>query len=324
MQIVKLIITCCFFTVLCALFGCTGLEEHTLIKGKFENLREGELYFYSAQGMRNQIDTVTIHEGKFTYQLPVTKPGYTTMIFPNMSQQVVFVAPGLEVNIQADATNLKGIKIDGGELNKEMTEFRAGNQDASQHIKSHPTSLVSTYLFQKYYIQQSNQLKQARELATILQKAQPQNAELASLTSALNQRKLTDPGQKAPAFTINDYTGKEHSLSDYKDHSVLLCFWSTYAQDSRDAQREMKTYFKENEKPKDLDIINISLDIQKMVFRGTFRDSIPGIHCCDLHGFDNPMVQAYSITELPTYILINPNGNIKARKYSFEDIKKEL
>ncbi|HSD12087.1 MAG TPA: thioredoxin-dependent thiol peroxidase [Patescibacteria group bacterium] len=36
---------------------------------------------------------------------------------------------------------------------------------------------------------------------------------------------MLKPGDKAPDFTLPDQTGKEHSLSDYKDDWVLLYFY---------------------------------------------------------------------------------------------------
>jgi peroxiredoxin Q/BCP len=36
---------------------------------------------------------------------------------------------------------------------------------------------------------------------------------------------LIEPGRKAPAFTLNDQTGKTHRLSDYEGRQVVLYFY---------------------------------------------------------------------------------------------------
>src|SRR5215467_5967518 len=36
---------------------------------------------------------------------------------------------------------------------------------------------------------------------------------------------LIDPGRKAPAFSLNDQTGKTHRLSDYEGRPVVLYFY---------------------------------------------------------------------------------------------------
>jgi peroxiredoxin Q/BCP len=36
---------------------------------------------------------------------------------------------------------------------------------------------------------------------------------------------VIDPGQKAPAFSLNDQEGKAHSLADYAGKSVILYFY---------------------------------------------------------------------------------------------------
>src|ERR1700730_7333124 len=46
--------------------------------------------------------------------------------------------------------------------------------------------------------------------------------------SASGDKKYPQVGDKAPDFTLLDFNGKAHQLSDYKGKLVLINFWGTF------------------------------------------------------------------------------------------------
>lgn len=53
------------------------------------------------------------------------------LLYPNMSEQVIFGASGEVVTIKGDARNLKHAEVYGSEENEAMTAFRMANMDKS-------------------------------------------------------------------------------------------------------------------------------------------------------------------------------------------------
>lgn len=317
----------------CICTACSGQEEGFIIKGKFTNLKEGELYFYNPEG-DEKMDTVTIRDGRFTYRKALNTAGYYILLFPNMSEQVVFAEPDLSVELSADATHLKETQITGGAENALMTGFREKTRQlnspalitekADTFIRNHPASLVSIYLLDKYFIgQQQTAPDQMKQLVNLMAKAQPKNPRLLALKKLLASQEKSEVGKKAPDFKVIDRTGQTHTLAQYKNNYLLLTFWATWQKQSQDEQKEFKALHKEWEKK--LSMVSISLDLQRQMWKSTVRfDSLPGGQVCDQRAWDSPVVTGYHVNTLPTYILIGKDQTIIAREYELKTLKEKL
>ena len=108
--------------LLLLLFSCTPSDE-VRISGTFENLMQADLYIYSSTGAMEDIDTINIREGKFDWRNPLTSEAVFHIVFPNMSEQVVFANPGEHIKLKGDGNQLKAIEISGNEANEEYTKF---------------------------------------------------------------------------------------------------------------------------------------------------------------------------------------------------------
>ena len=314
-------------------FSCSGQQEKFSVREEFTGLNDLEIYFWTPEGGHGQVDTVYVRNGRFAYESPQSAPGWYTMLFQNMSEQVIFAEPGLDVEVEADATHLRDMKIEGGKANKLMTKFReqissetqmqAIINHAQDFIKKNPKSIVSVYLFEKYFLQrQETEMKQLKELLDILLKAQPNRTRLISLQSRIEGEQQMKVGVPAADFHVRDIDGVEHELSSYKDSTLLLCFWANWNIDSRDELRPLRKDYKTWKKK--VPILTISLDLMKVSWRTFLRiDSVPGHHVCDLRAWDSPIVKAYGINELPTYILVK-DGKIIARENKIEVIKDKI
>jgi len=315
------------------IFSCSGQQEKFSVRGEFTGLSDLELYFWTPEGGHGQVDTVYVRNGKFAYESPQSVPGWYTMLFQNMSEQVIFAEPGLDVEIDADASHLRDMKIKGGKANKLMTQFREqlGSETqiqaiidkAQDFIKKNPKSIVSVYLFEKYFLQRrETEMKQLTQLLQTLLKAQPDNTRLLGIQNRIESEMKMNVGVPAADFHVRDIKGVEHELSNYKDSTLLLCFWANWNMDSREDLQPFHKDYKTWKKK--VSIITISLDLMKVSWRTFLRiDSVPGSHVCDLRAWDSPIVKAYGINELPTYILVK-DGKIIARENKIKDIQDKI
>lgn len=295
-------------------------------------MSQGELMFYMPNGPREKFDTVSVREGKFSYAIPNAVESYSILLFPNMSEQVIFVEPGLDVKIEANATQLKAIKISGGKANKLMSKFRNEVMDlpanqvpdkALEYIRQNPASIVSIYLLNKYFVNVDNpNLAQIEDALKVITKAQPEQADMKLLLEKVSALINVSVGKPAPNFEVTDYEGNRHQLADYKGKDLLLIFGATWAEGYREQLRTIHHEMADlQEKP---EVINVVMDVNKFMFRAVLRDSVPGANVSEMGAWQADIVKTYQINTLPTFMLIGKDQKIVERADNWNDIKKKI
>ena len=111
------------------LLSCGGSEGRFRLKGEFEHLRQGEFYIYSNDGGTAGFDTIKIEDGQFDYETDLRDHAIYYLLYPNLSEQVIFGASGDVITIKGDARNLKSVEVKGSQPNEELTAFRLENKD---------------------------------------------------------------------------------------------------------------------------------------------------------------------------------------------------
>ena len=77
--------------------SCTGHPKEVRIEGEFEHLEQGEFFVYSTDEELDRLDTLRIRDGLFSYRLPATQPATLHILYPNLSELVVFANPGADI-----------------------------------------------------------------------------------------------------------------------------------------------------------------------------------------------------------------------------------
>ena len=80
------------FTLLLLSCGVDG--DKFRLEGRLRNMHMGEFWVYSTDGATNGIDTISVREGRFAYEVELRSPTTLIVIFPNYSEQPVFAKPG--------------------------------------------------------------------------------------------------------------------------------------------------------------------------------------------------------------------------------------
>ena len=117
------------------------------------------------------------------------------------------------------------------------------------------------------------------------------------------------PGSAATDFTLKDRNGNEVSLSDYKDHLVLLQFVDGTSPVSERQFLELRSLH--NQWQDSVQILTIATHDKMTYFKQQFEEKRQDWPLLDL-GDQILLLEAYNVRTFPEYILIKPNTKIGA------------
>ncbi len=282
--------------VLSAFVACTDSNSFRL-HGEFRHLRQVDFFVYSTDGGLDHIDTIHVIDGQFDWRIPLERPATFYVIFPNLSEHVIFADPGEVIKMKGDAQQLRSALITGSKENEMLTEFRLQHNNdrpeqfqaaVRQFIKENPDSRVSSFL---------------RRLLT-LETAQPSR---------------TSIGKKLPEFMLppDGLEAEKDTLKIKPSQPVLLTFWSSWKRNSRNAFYDIRQVIRKTEnaqKGKRLRAISISLDTGLNQYHSICRyDSLTWEKRCYRLSWETPIIKQLGIRDIPYYILTDSTLKITAQ-----------
>lgn len=114
-------------------------------------------------------------------------------------------------------------------------------------------------------------------------------------------------------LNIPDREGNEISISSLKGKVILLNFWASYDQRSRESNLVLKSVY-DKYHTKGFEVYSVSLDNNKAAWLDACRFEDYGwIEVCELSYPQSYAASVYNIQEIPTTFLIDREGNLIAR-----------
>ena len=131
-------------------------------------------------------------------------------------------------------------------------------------------------------------------------------------------------GKEAPALAVTDIQGKPVKLSELRGKTVLLDFWATWCGPCR-ADGPSLDKLSEKYGNRNLAVIGISVDEDREVVQ-KFLSKHPHKYPIVLTS-ENEMPRAYQVAAFPTYVVIDPQGNVASASEGdkgFSELRKLL
>lgn len=131
-------------------------------------------------------------------------------------------------------------------------------------------------------------------------------------------------GAQAPDFTLNDFSNVPVTLSSYRGKYLILNFWASWSEPSREFNRELiGIYYRYRNVG--LDVLQVSLDKSRQTWLETITNSgLPWRNLTDLKMWDSPVVPLYGIEKLPFTLLLDKDGKILLKNPSKEELQLKL
>ena len=341
----------CFVFCILFLCACSENDGRFRIKGQFRHLNQAQFYIYSEGAAMSGIDTIKVQSGRFSYEKEVRTPQTMILVFPNFTEQPVFVLPGKEITIKGDASHLKEMEIKGTTDNELMTAFRLHantltppetNRQVAQFVDEHPLSPVSLYLIQKYFIKTlpSDYATATRLLKKMKQALDARRKQLVAdneedlsvtiLSTSVNELlprvsglKSLAKGALLPSFGVKDIKGNRVSNASMKNKVSVVSVWASWYYTSEQLQRRLR-YLK-REFGDRLYLLSVCVDASdKDCKRFAEADTVKWAHVCTGEMWNTPLLRSMGLQTVTGNIVLDTKGKVVATNLSEKDLENTV
>ncbi|MBP5257565.1 MAG: DUF4369 domain-containing protein [Prevotella sp.] len=321
-----------FLPVVLFFISCGADSEHFKIEGRILNMNQGEFYVYSLDGAISGFDTIKVMGGRFAYEMPCSSPTTLMIVFPNFSQHPIFAAPGKTAEINANASHLKEMEVEGSKDNELMTRFRELTakmtppevaKQAGLFAADNAESPVAIYLIRTYFVDGPHKnLHEAERLTKVVADKQKESGQVKQLEQQIRLLSATMEGAKTPRFSAEDINGHLVTADDLGNDIAVICTCASWNFESLNVLRELKRL--QRKAGGRLKVVSIAIDgNQKQLTESLKRDSISWPVICDGRMFESPVLSQTGLGTLPDNVLIH-RGKVIAHGLPLEQLKERI
>lgn len=319
--------------------ACETKDPNTVsLSGEIKGLGNDTIYLYATDNFYTRTDTLTVNDGRFETTLRPDTLAAVWLQFSDGTEYPLYMDKGDVIRIKGSAADLTDLNITGNKANEELTAFHESltssgtpseqvlQEKAEAFIKSHPTSLASIYLLQKYFILTAKpDYQHIKKLTTYMSGELKDRPVISDILEAITEEEKTAPGKSAPYFSITGKDGKTLTRSTFRDKYLLIHFWASWDKASIQANEALRRIYLQEKKNKDFALLGVSLDLDNDSWLEAIRqDTLEWQQACNFQGWETEIVQKYAIRALPANVLINPSGKIEAKNLDEIDLIHKL
>ncbi len=127
-----------------------------------------------------------------------------------------------------------------------------------------------------------------------------------------------------PNICLPGLDGQNVCLSSLQGKTIILSFWHSGNVEMRLDNPELQEIY-DRYAPRGLEIYQVALDTDKTAWATAVREqSLPWISVCDGLGIYSPAVTTYNVVEIPTFFIIDKEGNILQRLSNVQEVIRNV
>lgn len=326
-----------YLLLIALLSACGGKDEHTaFLSGEIKGIGTDTLYIYGMDRLYDRMDTLPVNNGKFSASLAIDTLVGTWLLLGNGTEYPLFLNKGDHIKIEGDTANLR---ITGNKPNEALTTFlkelketdepsEATLQQVEAFIESHPASLASIYLLEKFFVQKPQpDFERIRKMTEKMTGELKDRPYVSKLLQSLQEEEKVSIGKNIPYFRLPNAEGTPIARTNFKDRYLLIHFWASWDQQSMESNAALRPIYRKEQKNKysKFALWGISLDTDREKWEKALRqDSLEWEQCCDFAGWNTETVTQLAIHTLPANLLISPSGKIEGRNLSDAEIRAKV
>lgn len=148
--------------------------------------------------------------------------------------------------------------------------------------------------------------------------------EIARMEYDMAKNRTSTIGMEAPDLAGMTPDSSTYSLRQLRGKVTLIDFWASWCGPCRrENPNVVQTYKKYHDKG--FDVLGVSLDTDAKRWRDAIaQDGLPWHHISDLGGWQSKHAALYSVSSIPTTLLLDKDGKILARNLRGEQLGEKL
>lgn len=323
-----------FILILLLLAACKGNNPVFTLNGNVKGIKAGTAYVIIPDTAFSRIDTITIKDEQFTYELKTDTTTQLILVFPGKKSCVVFADKNTETQLTADTSSWERLTLKGGTENDLLQQFNDSTRNFTpaqiklaikDYIRKHPFSPAGVYLLDKHLLKASNpDYEDIKEDIELMSGRLQDNMLIQDIQKQLDIVVKTDSGKYISSFRTKDKNGKNVYPYQYSGKHLVVTFWASWHPESYKLQKEILK-LQEKKKKENVTFINVSLDTDKKRWNDIQkRDSLPDIQTCDFEGWESQVVEKFGVTRIPEIILLNAQRKLIIRSDKLQDVAAQL
>jgi len=134
------------------------------------------------------------------------------------------------------------------------------------------------------------------------------------------------PGQSVPDLKGKTLAGDDFDLTDLRGKLVLLDFWATWCGPCKEATPRLKELHEKHGLDGRLTFVGVDIDYGSEMARAYVKEQeVPWVQvAAGAWGEDNPLLQAFTVTAVPSFWLIGADGTILARDVPLAELETAI
>lgn len=296
----------------------------------------GTVYLAYVDGKKAIVkDSTTAVNGKFSFEGQLERPIFA-QIQDNLKYPVTnFFLENSNIKINGMVLDLDSVKVKGSKENdtyldavqdiNSVRDIVGYAENMKKHIVSNPDKVWAAYLL-CFNLAPSLTYKELRTIANGFNDNVKQSPYVSLALDMANVLEASSAGRKFQDFTAIDSTGTQIKLSSVAGQGkwVLLNFWASWSGSSQNENGYILSAY-EKYSDKNFTIFSLSLDNNDFEWKQAIADySLTWAHVRDLVNFESAAADMYGVTQLPSNVLISPDGTIYARNLMGEGLHATL